>query len=75
MSDTILIVDDSVSMRQMTSMILKGEGYQVIEAENGEQALEQLTDGVKAVITDYNMPGMNGAELIRTIRTTSVMSW
>ncbi len=71
MSDTILIVDDSVSMRQMTSMILKGGGYQVLEASGGDEALKQLSNDVKVVITDYNMPGMNGVELIRAIRSGS----
>ena len=69
MSDTILIVDDSVSMRQMTSMILKSGGYEVLEAAGGDEALKQLSNDVKVVITDYNMPGMNGVELIRTIRS------
>ncbi len=72
MSDAVLIVDASVSMRYMISMILKGDGYQAIEAENGEQALEQLTDGVNAVITDHNMPVMNGAELTRSTRAGNV---
>ncbi len=69
MSDTILIVDDSVSMRQMTSMILKSGGYEVLEAAGGDEALKQFSNDVKVVITDYNMPGMNGVELIRTIRS------
>jgi two-component system chemotaxis response regulator CheY len=68
MAEKILIVDDSRSMRQMTSMILKGAGYEVLEATNADEALEKLDSGLTAVITDYNMPGMNGVELIKKIR-------
>lgn len=72
MADKILIVDDSVSMRQMEKLILKQEGYEVIEASDGEEALSQLTADVKAVVTDYNMPKMTGIEFIRAVRGGSV---
>lgn len=72
MSARILVVDDSVSMRQMTGIILKGAGYTVTEASNGDEALAALTDDTELVITDFNMPNMNGAELTRAIRAGSV---
>jgi two-component system chemotaxis response regulator CheY len=69
MAKNILIVDDSASMRQMISFTLKDAGYDVIAAGNGKEALTKL-DGTKVemVLTDLNMPEMNGIELIRQLR-------
>ncbi len=66
---SILAVDDSASMRQMVSFALKSAGHDVIEAEDGQQALE-LAKGksVNLVITDVNMPRMDGITLIRELR-------
>ena len=72
MSNRVLVVDDSVSMRQMTSLILKGAGFAPVEAGDGQEALEKLTEDTVLVITDFNMPRMNGVELIRAIRSGSV---
>ncbi len=72
MAGRILIVDDSVSMRQMTSIILKGAGYTVIEAVDGNDGLEKLDSTIDLVITDYNMPNKNGIELIHDIRKGNV---
>ncbi|MEJ2033123.1 MAG: response regulator [Deltaproteobacteria bacterium] len=69
MSKIILTVDDSASMRQMLSFTLKSAGYEVIEAVDGEVALTKLKGKeVCMVITDLNMPKMNGIELTRAIR-------
>lgn len=68
----ILIVDDSVSMRQMVRLILTGEGYEVIEAVDGTDGLNKVNDDIDMIITDYNMPNMGGIELIRAIRGGSV---
>jgi len=65
---TILTVDDSKSIRQMVSFTLQQAGYDVIEAEDGQDALTKLTSEVKLVLTDLNMPNMNGIELIKAIR-------
>lgn len=70
MPTKILIVDDSVSMRQMTSIILKSAGYEPVEAADGDEALARLDESVALVISDYNMPRMNGVELIRRIRAS-----
>ena len=69
MSKTILIVDDARSMRGLVAMTLKGAGYEVIEACDGQDALVQIA-GKKAhmVITDLNMPNMNGIELIKALK-------
>lgn len=64
-----MTVDDSSSMRQMVSFILKDAGYDVLEAKDGREALSKLSGaGVQMVITDLNMPFMNGLELMRALR-------
>jgi two-component system chemotaxis response regulator CheY len=66
---SILAVDDSMSMRQMISATLKSAGYEVLQASNGQEAL-QLAKTKKAdlVLTDINMPQMDGISLIRALR-------
>jgi len=70
MGKTVLIVDDSVSMRQMVSFTLKGAGFEVVEAGDGREAVTKLNGGAKPqlVITDLNMPNMDGIGLIKAIR-------
>ena len=66
---TILTVDDSPTIRQMTSLVLQSAGYQVIEAVDGNDALAKLTGKeVDLVLTDINMPTMDGIELTRRLR-------
>jgi two-component system chemotaxis response regulator CheY len=65
---TILAVDDSASMRQMVGFTLRNAGYQVVSAEDGEDALARLRGPIHMVITDLNMPKMDGLELIRCVR-------
>lgn len=70
MAKTALIVDDSVTMRQMVAFTLTQAGFEVIEACNGQEALERAdTASVQLVITDLNMPVMDGLTLIRQLRT------
>ena len=65
----ILVVDDSVSMRQMISFTLKGAGYNVDEAEDGLAGLNVAKSKVfDLVLTDVNMPNMDGIGLIRELR-------
>lgn len=67
---TILAVDDSNSMRQMVSFTLKQAGHDVTEAADGAQALELAkTRSFNLVISDVNMPKMDGIALIRQLRT------
>ena len=65
----ILIVDDSASMRQLNAFTIKDAGHEVLLAENGREALEKLK-GARAdmVITDLNMPEMDGIMLIKELR-------
>ena len=66
---TILAVDDSVSMRQMVSFTLKNAGYDVIEAADGSQGLAKAKQTkADAVITDVNMPVMDGIALVKELR-------
>jgi two-component system, chemotaxis family, chemotaxis protein CheY len=71
MPRTIMTVDDSASVRQMVAFTLKGTGgYNVVEATDGQHALAQIkTAPVEMVITDLNMPNMDGIGLIRALRT------
>lgn len=66
----IMLVDDSPTMLMSMSDILTKGGYETAQAENAEKALAHLDAGVKPdlVITDLNMPGMSGIDLIKKIR-------
>ncbi len=68
MARVILTVDDSASVRQMVAFTLSGAGYTVIEAVDGNDALAKLTQAVNLVITDLNMPNLDGIGLIRNVR-------
>jgi len=69
MTKTAITVDDSKTIREMVSFTLQNAGFTVLEAEDGKQALTVLTGKeVQLIITDLNMPNMNGIELIRALR-------
>jgi two-component system chemotaxis response regulator CheY len=69
MAQKILVVDDSTSMRQMISFTLKGSGYDVVEATDGQQGLSTAkTQSFDLVFTDVNMPGMDGLSFTRELR-------
>ena len=66
---SILAVDDSASMRQMVAFTLKGAGYAVVEAADGQEALGMAkAQKVDLVLTDVNMPKMDGIALVRALR-------
>lgn len=66
---TILTVDDSPSVRQMVARTLRDAGYKVIEGSDGKEALETLQDQqVDLVLSDLNMPNMDGLSFIRALR-------
>jgi len=69
MAKTILIVDDSLSMRQLVKMSLTGAGQEVIEACDGRDALSKL-DGrkVNLIISDVNMPNLDGIGLVKAVK-------
>jgi CheY-like chemotaxis protein len=69
MSKRILVVEDDFDTRYMLSLILKGEGYEVITAADGEGALAVVFDErPDLIITDISMPCLNGIELTRSLR-------
>jgi two-component system chemotaxis response regulator CheY len=69
MSKTFLIVDDSASMRQLITFTIKDAGYDVLLAENGRDALDKMSHvKIDMVITDLNMPEMDGITFIRELR-------
>jgi two-component system chemotaxis response regulator CheY len=69
MAKTVLSVDDSSSIRQMVAFTLRGAGYDVIEAVDGQEGLDKAkTKTVDMVLTDQNMPRMDGLTLIKSLR-------
>ena len=69
MAKTILVIDDSASLRQVVSITLHGAGYEVLEAEHGREALSRLDHRrVHLAICDVNMPVMDGIEFVRAAR-------
>jgi two-component system chemotaxis response regulator CheY len=66
---TVMIVEDDAATRRLYRFLLTNSGYNVIEAEDGVAALEQLDSTVcDIMITDMNMPRMGGIDLVRTLR-------
>jgi two-component system chemotaxis response regulator CheY len=71
MKKTIMTVDDSASVRQMVSFTLRSAGYEVIEAIDGKDALGKINGReLHLVITDLNMPNLDGINLIRALRSS-----
>ena len=70
MSKTALVVDDSPTMRQMVALTLTNAGFTVVEAEHGKDAVKKVAAGPKMdiVVTDLNMPEMDGISLIKELR-------
>ena len=67
---TVMIVDDSISLREMIAEMLRKSGVEVISAENGEDALKKIEDinHLDLVVLDIVMPKMNGYDLCRHIK-------
>ena len=70
---TIMIVEDDPDIRDGVRILLSGEGYRILEAENGTRALSLLTPEVDLVILDIMMPGMSGLRVCEEIRKTSTV--
>ena len=69
MSKTILVVDDSASVRQVVGLALRGAGYTVIEGVDGSDALKKLTgQKVHLIISDVNMPVMDGITFVTEVK-------
>ncbi len=69
MAKTIMIVDDSASMRLVVGIALKGAGYEVIEGRDGKDAITKLTgQKVHLIISDVNMPNMDGIAFLKAVK-------
>lgn len=69
MAKTIMIIDDSATLRQVVAVTLKKAGYEVIEATDGKDALNKLTgQKVNLIICDVNMPNMDGITFLKEIK-------
>ncbi len=69
MSRKVLVVDDSASIRKVVSLTLKGAGYEIDEAVDGQDALSKLAGSkYNLIICDINMPNMDGLTFLRTMR-------
>lgn len=69
MTKTILVVDDSASMRQVIGIALKGAGYVVLEGRDGQDGLARLTgQKVHLIISDVNMPVMDGISFVKEVK-------
>lgn len=72
MPKTILIVDDFESSRNILGRTLEHAGYNVLHGSDGDKAMQQLNGArIDLIITDLNMPGMDGISLIKNVRNTS----
>ncbi len=69
MAKTIMVVDDSASLRQVVAIALKGAGYDVVEGSDGKDALTKL-DGRKIhlIVSDVNMPNMDGISFVKAVK-------
>jgi CheY-like chemotaxis protein len=68
MSSTVLVIDDELSIRVLVRMILEDDGYEVLEAETGEQGLEIVqTSSPDLVLLDIRLPDMDGLEVLRRL--------
>lgn len=69
MGKTIMIVDDSASLRQVVAIALKGAGYETIEACDGKDALGKMTgQKIHLIISDVNMPNMDGITFVKNVK-------
>lgn len=70
MAKTIMVVDDSATLRQVVSIALKGAGYDVLEGVDGKDALGKLSgQKVHLIISDVNMPNMDGITFVKEVKT------
>ncbi|MDC7125663.1 MAG: response regulator [Spirochaetales bacterium] len=73
MAQTIMVVDDSNAIRQSVTFILRENGYETMDAFDGQNGLDKLKDHkVDLIITDVNMPNMDGIAMIRELRQTDI---
>jgi two-component system chemotaxis response regulator CheY len=74
MRKTILVVDDSMTVRRQIALTLGQAGYDIVEAESGQHAIDVLsaTPGLAMAIADVNMPMMDGIKMLRKLREANI---
>ena len=75
MNEKIMVVDDHDDIREVIHVLLTNEGYQIIEAKNGKEALELLDDSIDLIILDVMMPEMNGYQVCLLMREKTKCSY
>ncbi|MDP2688645.1 MAG: response regulator [Deltaproteobacteria bacterium] len=71
MAKTIMVIDDSASIRQVVNLTLKKAGYEVVEACDGRDALGKLTgQKINLMVCDVNMPNMDGISFLKSLKET-----
>lgn len=68
MSKRVLIVDDSASARQVAGIAMTHAGYEVVEANDGADGISKLSGKLDVIISDLNMPRMNGIEFLKAVK-------
>jgi two-component system chemotaxis response regulator CheY len=69
MAKTIMIVDDSASMRQVVGIAIKGAGYDLVEAADGKDALSKMNgEKIHLIVSDINMPNMDGITFVKEVK-------
>jgi len=68
MSKTIMVVDDSASVRNVVGIALKGAGYDVIEARDGADAISKMKGKIHLIVSDVNMPNMDGITFVKEVK-------
>ena len=71
MNEKIIVVDDDKDIREVIHVLLSSEGYEVIEASNGKEALELVDDDTDLIILDVMMPEMDGYELVKYVKNSN----
>ncbi|MGH2679452.1 MAG: response regulator [Actinomycetota bacterium] len=75
MSARILIVEDHPTMREAMRLVLEGEGFEIVEASDGDQALAAVRDGAPdLVLLDMSIPGVTGSEVLTAVKTDPATS-
>lgn len=68
MSSKIMCVDDSPTIRMLVRQNLAPEGFEIVEATNGQEGLDKLDPGISLFLVDVNMPVMNGFDFVKTLK-------
>lgn len=74
MSAKIMCVDDSPTIRMLVKQNLSPEGFEIIEASNGQEGLDKLSSDITLFLVDVNMPVMNGFEFVKTMKADAAYS-